>query len=187
MQCIFEAHKNYCWWLPKDEGLWFPPPTVNSFEINYNFNQKWVEQTTHDPKKDIKTRKRRNSVIDIDRWIENIWKCLSNRTLKLIVGRIKLRPYNFETPKGRGSNYVGVSKNGENWQVLINWGKFKKYIGTFKNEKEAAISYDFFSICLHASKAKTNFTYSSTLIAEMVESYDRNTKTFDALRFIDRV
>lgn len=62
-----------------------------------------------------------------------------------------------------------------------------KYIGTFVNEKQAAITYDFYAICLHLAKAKPNFTYDSQLIAEMVDSYDSISKTFDATRFIDRV
>ena len=60
-----------------------------------------------------------------------------------IIGKAKIRPQSYKTPKGRGSSYVGVSKNGENWQVLINYGNFKKYIGTFSSEKQAAITYDF--------------------------------------------
>ena len=187
MQLIFDVHDNYCWWFPESIGLNLPSTFSSNYDLNLNYSDQFVKPLASNKKKEIKARKRRNSVIDIEKWIENIYDCLRYGTIQLIIGRSKQKPLNFETPKGRGSNYIGVSKNGENWQVLINWGKFKKYIGTFKNEKEAAISYDFFSICLHASKAKTNFTYSSTLIAEMVESYDRNTKTFDALRFIDRV
>ena len=187
MKCIFYAHDNYCWWFPENGGLSFPFQSFNDLCINNNYNQKWVEPLPLDAKKEIKTRKRRNSVIEIEKWIENIYKCLNSGSLNLIIGKSKLRSQIYETPKRRSSNFIGVSKNGENWQVLINSGKFKKYIGTYKNEKEAAISYDFFSIWLHTSKAKTNFTYDSTTIAEMIESYDIKTKTFDAGRFVNRV
>ena len=48
--------------------------------------------------------------------------------------------------KEEGHAMLEYQKNGENWQVLINYGKFKKYIGTFSSEKQAAITYDFYSI-----------------------------------------
>ena len=59
----------------------------------------------------------------------------------------------------RGSKYRGVSKNGNQWQVLIMKKKKKKYIGNYKNEEEAASSYDIVAIQNHGSKAKTNFYY----------------------------
>ena len=59
----------------------------------------------------------------------------------------------------RGSKYRGVSKNGNQWQVLIMINKKKKYIGNYKNEEEAASSYDIVAIQNHGSKAKTNFYY----------------------------
>ena len=62
-----------------------------------------------------------------------------------------------------------------------------KYVGTFSSEKEAAITYDFYSICLHPHNARTNFTYSAYLIAEMLRSYDVESKTFNASNFIERV
>ena len=59
----------------------------------------------------------------------------------------------------RGSKYRGVSKNGNQWQVLIMINKKKRYIGNYKNEEEAASSYDIVAIQNHGSKAKTNFYY----------------------------
>ena len=60
----------------------------------------------------------------------------------------------------RGSKYRGVSKNGNQWQVLIMINKKKRYIGNYKNEEEAASSYDIVAIQNHGNKAKTNFYYS---------------------------
>ena len=37
--------------------------------------------------------------------------------------------------------------------------KKKRYIGNYKNEEEAASSYDIVAIQTHGSKAKTNFYY----------------------------
>ena len=59
----------------------------------------------------------------------------------------------------RGSKYRGVSKNGNQWQVLIMINKKKRYIGNYRNEEEAATSYDIVAIQNHGSKAKTNFYY----------------------------
>ena len=87
----------------------------------------------------------------------------------------------------RRSEYIGVSKNGKNWQVLINCGKDKKYIGTYTDEKEAAVAYDFDSICLHACKAKTNFTYDAAMILKMVDNYNSESQIFNSKLFVDLV
>lgn len=71
----------------------------------------------------------------------------------------------------RRSKFIGVSRNGKNWQVLINVGNTKKYIGTYSTQKEAAVAYDFYSFALHGSKAKTNFTYNKDQLISMVESF----------------
>lgn len=42
----------------------------------------------------------------------------------------------------RGSKYRGVSRNGNQWQVLIMVNKKKRYIGTISDEEEAARIYD---------------------------------------------
>jgi hypothetical protein len=51
----------------------------------------------------------------------------------------------------RRSQYIGVSKNGLNWQVLVNIGLNKHYIGTYEDEIEAAVAYDFYAFVLHPS------------------------------------
>ena len=51
----------------------------------------------------------------------------------------------------RGSKYRGVSKNGNQWQVLIMINKKKRYIGNS--------FYDIVAIQNHGNKAKTNFYY----------------------------
>ena len=42
------------------------------------------------------------------------------------------------------TSYIGVSKNGPNWQSLITINKKKTYIGTFMTEKEAAKAYNYY-------------------------------------------
>ena len=67
----------------------------------------------------------------------------------------------------RGSKYRGVSKNGNQWQVLIMINKKKRYIGNYKNEEEAASSYDIVAIQNHGNKAKTNFYYTPEQIIKI--------------------
>ena len=59
----------------------------------------------------------------------------------------------------RRSKFRGVSKNGNQWQVLIMINKKKCYIGNYKTESEAASVYDVAAIQHHGNKAKTNYSY----------------------------
>lgn len=59
----------------------------------------------------------------------------------------------------RGSMYRGVSRNGNQWQVLIMVKKRKRYVGSYSNEIEAAKNYDKVAIQHHGNKAKTNYFY----------------------------
>ena len=63
--------------------------------------------------------------------------------------------------------------------MLINVGNRKKYIGTYATQKQAAITYDFYCIAIHSTKAKVNFTYSIELIEMMINSYFENDEHFD--------
>ena len=61
--------------------------------------------------------------------------------------------------KPRGSKFRGVSRNGNQWQVLIMVNKKKRYVGSYSNEEEAARAYDKVALQNHGTKAKTNFDY----------------------------
>ena len=93
----------------------------------------------------------------------------SNENLnKKEINRIKFLQKNNAKYKGqRGSKYRGVSKNGNQWQVLIMINKKKRYIGNYKTEEEAASSYDIVAIQNHGNKAKTNFYYSPNEILKI--------------------
>lgn len=71
----------------------------------------------------------------------------------------------------RGSNFIGVSKNTDKWQVYVYDGVRKRYVGTFPNEKDAARAHDFFSICIHKQKAKTNFSYTKEEVSKLVDKF----------------
>jgi hypothetical protein len=61
--------------------------------------------------------------------------------------------------KKRGSRYRGVSRNGNQWQVLIMINRKKSYVGSYSNEKVAARAYDKVALHFHGKKVKTNFDY----------------------------
>lgn len=74
----------------------------------------------------------------------------------------------------RRSNFIGVSRNGPNWQAMISIQKKKAYIGTYQSEKEAAMAFDFYSIMTHGVEAKTNLSYTKQMIIEMIVNYKSN-------------
>ena len=85
----------------------------------------------------------------------------------------KLKHKNYKS-KTIGSQFRGVSKNKQKWQVMI-MGNFKKfYIGGIKTELEAAKLYDKLAIFYHGMEAKTNFKYTKAdievLISEPMEA-----------------
>ena len=71
----------------------------------------------------------------------------------------------------RSSLYRGVSKNGNNWQVIINSKYNKGYIGVYKTQEIAGRIYDIISIKNKGIKAKTNFEYNIHQIQNIIDSY----------------
>ena len=83
--------------------------------------------------------------------------------------KVELNEENTEkVRKPRGSKYRGVSRNGNQWQVLIMVNKKKRYVGSFSKEEDAAHSYDKVALQNHGSKAKTNFDYSKKEVEEIL-------------------
>jgi hypothetical protein len=70
----------------------------------------------------------------------------------------------------RGSKYRGVSKNGNQWQVLIMFRNSKSYIGTYSSEELAARVYDISAIKNKGVKAITNFNYSPKQINNILSN-----------------
>lgn len=69
------------------------------------------------------------------------------------------------------SEYIGVSRNGPHWQSLITIKKRKTYIGSYRDERDAALAFDFYSLLLHSLTAKTNFDYTKQDILLMIENF----------------
>jgi len=80
---------------------------------------------------------------------------------------VKNTSIDAKRPKNSSSQYRGVSKCTKDgrWQVRIRVGNKVKYLGRFKDEKEAAICYDKAARDLHGEKALPNFPSSSEIIA----------------------
>ena len=135
----------------------------------------------------IKQRKRKRYLPNID---NNLVKLLNFISLNKMIEFDHCNKSSRGLHNGvstRRSQFIGVLKNGNRWQVLINIGRTKKYIGTFLNEKEAAIVHDFYSVGINGRKGKTNFSYSQDLVKNMILSYFENNRYFDANPFIPMV
>ena len=70
----------------------------------------------------------------------------------------------------RTSKYRGVSKNGNQWQVLMMINKRKTYIGSYDSEAVAARIYDIISIKYRGIKARTNFKYTYNQIKKICQA-----------------
>ena len=99
-------------------------------------------------------------------------KMVMNEKKVLVYGRNKIVRRHLASI--RRSQYIGVFKNGDNWQALISIHKRKTYIGTYVNEIDAAKVFDFYSILKNRFTATTNFNYTKRKIIEMIENFVSN-------------
>ena len=81
----------------------------------------------------------------------------------------KLNKIAFIGRNKRSSRYRGVSKNGNQWQVLMMINKNKSYIGSYPSEELAARIYDILALKNRGIKARTNFIYNSKQIKTICE------------------
>jgi hypothetical protein len=135
----------------------------------------------------IKTRRRKKELPALDKKINAVFNQISSGEIIGFKGCPKSMKGMCRNKSDRRSRFIGVSKNSQNWQVLINLGDFKKYIGTYSTEKEAAIAYDFYSIVLNGYKANTNFSYELRTIVDMISNYKINDRIFNPSDFVFRV
>ena len=146
-----------------------PFPTKNTISSKNYFI---VTDTNKENKKAKKRRKRKNIKQTEN---NNEIKVLKNNKV-VYVNNILLNSY--ETSKNikefnkiafvrrnkRSSRFRGVSKNGNQWQVLMMINKKKTYIGNYVSEEFAARIYDILAIKNRGMRARTNFIYSSKQI-----------------------
>ena len=98
----------------------------------------------------------------------------------------KLNKIAFIGKSKRSSRYRGVSRNGNQWQVLIMLKRGKSYVGSYTSEEFAARIYDILAIKYRGIKARTNFKYSSEQIKTILET-DIDIKSKDIYDFIEKI
>ena len=82
------------------------------------------------------------------------------------------------------AKFIGVSKNGNNWQSLIVINNSKVYMGTYKSQLEAATIFDFHSMIVHYKCAKVNYDYSANDLIDMIQIFKENDNEFEAIDFL---
>ena len=121
-------------------------------------NKKIISQSENN--NEIKVLKN-NKVVYVNTFLLN-----SHSTSKNIK---KLNKIVFIGRNKRSSQYRGVSKNGNQWQVLMMINKNKSYIGSYPSEELAARIYDILALKNRGIKARTNFIYNRKQIKNICE------------------
>ena len=155
--------------------------------LSYKSHETSYDKPHKTDQKAIKTRRRRNILPNLDSDLLRLLEKARNGDLEEVFSEKKLMKSQMNKSSRRSSQYIGVSKNGDNWQSLINHGHSKKYIGTYSNEIEAAIAYDFFAIALQGSKSRINFKYNCEILADMINSYFEDARTLNPNKFVSRL
>ena len=94
----------------------------------------------------------------------------------------KLKKITFIGKSKRSSQFRGVSKNGNQWQVLLMFKKSKSYVGSYNSEEIAAKIYDILAIKLRGVKARTNFKYSYEQIKKIGDiDFNKNSKNLEEI------
>ena len=87
--------------------------------------------------------KRNNFSLKADKLLESLQNILIGGVT--LVSPKKKAESKLGPLSSKRSTYIGVSRNGHNWQALITINKKKTYIGSYRSEIDAAIAFDFFS------------------------------------------
>lgn len=177
----------YCWWgtqttmndEEKSGDCSQPSFAVDSSRLAFTTSTNEVVVDQIDPLSIEEQRLRPKKKLLLQQRIENkrpkILKALDlimNDNAPLIVARQKAAPRRSAN-SNRRSTFIGVFKNGPNWQALISIDKRKTYIGTYATELEAARAFDYHSILLHDLTAITNFNYSKSEILQLFAEQER--------------
>ena len=155
--------------------------TLNNFNFTSNLNEKnlinendknsTLNMFNKKRKRDIKNNKLVFILGDNNKEKKEIKKQKINNDIHISKETMKKNDENSEkNRKPRGSKYRGVSRNGNQWQVLIMVNKKKRYVGSYSKEEDAARAYDKVALQNHGSKAKTNFDYTKKEVEEILAS-----------------
>ncbi|CAI2375766.1 unnamed protein product [Moneuplotes crassus] len=121
-------------------------------------------------------RKRKTPELDLRKSLLKLRNLILNRFVTGFAStRKKARTANKKQLRRR-SRYIGVSRNNDNWQALINVDQVKNYIGTFTDELEAAKAYDLYSVAIRGQGAALNFDYSAEEMLKKIEIYLKSTE-----------
>ena len=157
----------------KFENINSNPDSLDS--TNNNIKNKYFNITNYESEEKINNNNiintKKESPIVVDNERNNEIKVLKNNKAVYVNSYLlnspsaskKLKQLNKITFIGkskRSSKFRGVSKNGNQWQVLLMYKKGKSYVGSYSSEEFAARIYDILSIKLRGVKARTNFKYS---------------------------
>ena len=126
---------------------------------------------------DIKVFKNRK-IVYINQSLLNSYN--SSKNLK------KVKNIAFIGETKRSSKYRGVSKNGNQWQVLFMNHNKKSYVGSYSSEEVAAQIYDILEIKKRGIKARTNFKYNDFQIKK-IKDMDIDIKSKNINDFIDNL
>ncbi|CAI2367173.1 unnamed protein product [Moneuplotes crassus] len=152
-------------------------PDNNTIQAKYQTSLSEGETMTEESKQTrnplpvLKKRKRKTYELDIRPNLVKLRAHILNKHVSGFVSQSKKAKCSNKRPLSRRSRYIGVSRNNENWQALINVGKVKKYIGTFVDELEAAKAYDLYSVAIRGEDASLNFDYTAEEMLERIEYY----------------
>jgi len=136
----------------------------SSTKLKYFNNEKNISRNCFsdlDSNNEIKVLKNRK-IVYVNKELLNNYS--TSRTIK------KLKKINFVKINKTSSKYRGVSRNGNNWQVLIMIKNKKYYIGSYPSEEIAAKIYDIVAIKNRGVKAKTNFPYNNIQMKNIYEA-----------------
>lgn len=123
---------------------------------NYNNLINTNESNNNNEVKVFKNKK----VVYINSYLLNSY---SSKNLK------KVKNVAFIGTTKRSSRFRGVSKNGNQWQVVMMYNKNKSYAGCYTSEENAARIYDILAIKKRGIRAKTNFVYTISQMEKISE------------------
>ncbi|CAI2383802.1 unnamed protein product [Moneuplotes crassus] len=135
------------------------------------FSSKTDESGTIDEEHQaIKKRRRRSSRLEIRSRLMRVRSQILKQGISAFYSSPK-KSRGIICEKSRRSKYIGVSKNNDHWQALINIGRTKKYIDIFLSEQEAARTYDVYAIAIKGLDANLNFNYTGAQMVAMIDHF----------------